>query len=316
MTIVERIDNIYDNLMSLKLSDIVSMLMPISIECKDYEGYCVLLILSIDLSISRKSPFLNDNFKRILSKEGLNDNQIQDILYNALEKYFQICSIDEKNEKILGTSLKKDEEQIETIEKIFETSKDNINTSVINTYNNIKSKYSCAHSYVHMKLTEYRIQKPFEKGATDMKNKTLVSKNVFIIHGHNEAKRRELESLLKDKFNLNPIILLEQSNKGETIIEKFEKNALDCTYAFALFTHEDIVNANMEQYKQVRPNVIFELGWFCGKLGRDRICILEQKCEDGQIASDLQGVMRIQFNDNVAEKYLEIENELKEADII
>lgn len=294
------------------------MLMPISIECKDYEGYCVLLMLSLDISYTKTNiPFLSDDFHTILSKEGLDNTQIQDVINNSLTKYSQICSVDSNQNKLLYTSIKTDEEQIERIENSLNSLKANNNTLTMELYNDKKAKLSHVSSYVFMKITEYRIHQPIKKGITDMKNETLFSKNIFIIHGHNEAKRRELESLLKDNFKLCPIILSDQSNEGgSAIIEKFEKCASDCTYAFALFTHDDIVNKETGQYRQVRPNVIFELGWFYAKLGRDRVCILEQKCEDGQIASDLQGILRIQFNDDVAEKYLEIEKELKAADII
>lgn len=317
MTVAERIDNIYDNLKNIKLSDIVSMLMPISIECKDYEGYCVLLMLSLDISYTKTNiPFLSDGFHTILSKEGLDNTQIQDVIDYSLTKYSQICSVDSNQNRLLCTSIKTDEEQIERIENSLNSLKANNNTLTMELYNDTKAKLSHVNSYVFMKCTEYRTHQSMKKGITDMKNENLNSKNVFIIHGRDEAKRRELESLLKDEFNLNPIVLLEQPNEGETVFGKFEKIASCCTYAFALFTHDDIVNANTEQYKQVRPNVLFEIGWFLGRLGYDRVCYLEKKCEEGKIPSDLQGILTIQFNDDVKEKYLDIKKELKAADII
>ena len=142
------------------------------------------------------------------------------------------------------------------------------------------------------------------------------SKDIFIIHGHNEAKRRELEKILKENFGLNPIVLMELPDQGLTIIEKFEKYASSCSYAFALFTPDDIVTNGDQQYFQARPNVIFELGWFYANLGRSRVCILDQASERSRIFSDLQGVLRMQFNENISEKYMEIERELKSLGII
>jgi hypothetical protein len=49
---------------------------------------------------------------------------------------------------------------------------------------------------------------------------------VFIIHGRDEAKWRELKDIIKDTFRLNPIILNEQPDIGKTVIEKFGVRAL------------------------------------------------------------------------------------------
>lgn len=111
-------------------------------------------------------------------------------------------------------------------------------------------------------------------------------------------------------------MLSEQPDQGLTIIEKFEKYASQCSYAFALFTPDDIISDGDTEYFQARPNVIFELGWFYANLGRSRVCILDQASEKSRIFSDLQGVMRVQFNNDVSEKYLDIERELKSVGII
>jgi hypothetical protein len=139
-------------------------------------------------------------------------------------------------------------------------------------------------------------------------------KDIFIIHGHDEANKLKLQSLLKDRFHLNPIILSEKPGAGRTLIEKFEKEAETSSFAFALITPDDIVKTESGEYAQARPNVVFELGWFCGRLGRKRTCILFKK--GTQIHSDLEGVSRIEYIDSVEEKILDIEKELKAARLI
>ena len=142
------------------------------------------------------------------------------------------------------------------------------------------------------------------------------SKKVFIIHGHNEAKRRELEKII-DGFGLVPIVLGAKPNQGMTIIEKFEYYASECGFAFALFTPDDIIQTeDGKQYFQARPNVIFELGWFYSHLGRAKTCVISQASEKNSIFSDLQGVMRIPFNQDVEECYLQIKRELESANMI
>ncbi len=143
----------------------------------------------------------------------------------------------------------------------------------------------------------------------------ITNKNVFIIHGHDEAKWRELEKLLRDDFGLNPYILSELPDMGKTIIEKFEHYANECSYAFAIFTPDDIIENNGVKYFQARPNVIFELGWFCSFLGRDRVCILFKDGENSSIFSDFQGVIQKRFIKSISEVYRDIKMELNSVGI-
>lgn len=181
----------------------------------------------------------------------------------------------------------------------------------------IETQYALLQSYISSKLVEYK-----QRLCGKVRRNTLVreicnTQDVFIIHGHNEAKLLELEKTLKDEFGLNPVILKDKPSSGMTIIEKFEKYAKSCCYAFALFTPDDIVRTeNGEEYFQARPNVIFELGWFYANLGRERVCILEQKSEKSEIFSDLQGIFRLQFFDDVQEKTVMIKRELENIGII
>ncbi len=154
-----------------------------------------------------------------------------------------------------------------------------------------------------------------DKEADTSKLASQAQRTVFIIHGHNEAKRRELEHILRG-FGLHTIVLSEQTDDGKTIIEKFEYYASQSQFAFALFTYDDIVVNNKEEYLQVRPNVIFELGWFYAKLGRENVMILEQRVSKSNVFSDLQGIVRTQYIENVEEAYKKIQDQLKKSNIL
>ena len=139
--------------------------------------------------------------------------------------------------------------------------------------------------------------------------------NVFIIHGRNEAKWRELKDMLKSEFRLNPIVLLEQPDAGcKTVIEKFEHYAQTCTYAIAVFTPDDEVQSGTERYLQARPNVIYELGWFCGKLGRGGAMLLLK--EGTGMFSDFGGIIQKRFMHNVSERVIEIRKDLEAAGVL
>lgn len=113
--------------------------------------------------------------------------------------------------------------------------------------------------------------------------------NVFIIHGH-DGELKESVARTLEKFSINPIILSEQENSGQTIIEKFE-NSSDVGCAIALFTADDKGKGkNQRQYQdRARQNVVFETGYFMGKIGRDRLIIIADR--GIEIPSDLQGVL-------------------------
>ena len=139
--------------------------------------------------------------------------------------------------------------------------------------------------------------------------------NVFIIHGRDEAKWRELKDIVKSEFRLNPIVLMEQPDAGcKTVIEKFEYFAETCTYAIAVFTPDDEVKSGPENYLQARPNVIYELGWFCGKLGRGGAMLLLK--EGTELFSDFGGIIQKRFRANVSERVIEIRKDLEAAGVL
>lgn len=139
--------------------------------------------------------------------------------------------------------------------------------------------------------------------------------NVFVIHGRDEAKWRELKDILKSEFRLNPIVLEEQPTAGcKTVIEKFEYYARICSYAIAVFTPDDEVISDGATYLQARPNVIYELGWFSGKLGRSGAMLLLK--EGTSLFSDFGGIIQKRFTQNISEKIIEIKKDIVAAGIL
>ncbi len=106
----------------------------------------------------------------------------------------------------------------------------------------------------------------------------------------------------------------EQPNTGKTIIEKFEHYS-NVSFAIVLLTPDDIGAAKDDQSnkkQRARQNVILELGYFLGKLGRDRVCALYKS--DVEIPSDYKGVLFIPMDDKGAWKML-LAKEIKQAKI-
>jgi predicted nucleotide-binding protein len=100
------------------------------------------------------------------------------------------------------------------------------------------------------------------------------------------------------KIDLEPIILHEQPNNGKTLFEKFETNSNDVGFAIVLLTPDD--TGGLKQPKpslkdRARQNVIFELGYFFGKLGRSRVCALHKGSVE--LPSDFYGIVYVQLDD-------------------
>lgn len=117
-----------------------------------------------------------------------------------------------------------------------------------------------------------------------------ISRKVFLVHGHDMAAKESVARFL-ERIGLDPIILHEQANEGRTIIEKFEAFT-DVPFAVVLMTADDVGSkADSEQIlvPRARQNVILELGYFTGKLGRSRVSALYIPRLD--VPSDLHGVL-------------------------
>ncbi|OAV64416.1 ABC-type sugar transport system, periplasmic component [Bacteroidales bacterium Barb6] len=132
---------------------------------------------------------------------------------------------------------------------------------------------------------------------SESKNKAEAIKTqtnrVFIVHGHDETVKAKV-ALCLTKLGLEPIILHEQKNGGKTIIEKIEENSSDVGFAVILLTADDEGKSKSKKdssdYKsRARQNVVFEMGYFVAKLGRERVCLL---LEDGvEKPGDLDGIV-------------------------
>ena len=137
---------------------------------------------------------------------------------------------------------------------------------------------------------------------------------VFIVFGHDERNATRLQTLLRDEWLLHPIVLAELPSRGRTVIEKFEQEARKAAFAVALLTSDDLVVKGDEEYRQARPNVLFELGWFYAHLSRERVAVITGP--GVTIPSDIKGVCELRFASKVEDVFLELQRELRAARLI
>jgi len=123
------------------------------------------------------------------------------------------------------------------------------------------------------------ISEPISKG---------LSRRVFVVHGHDEGARETLARFLM-QLGFEPIILHEQANQGRTVMEKVEAHG-QVDFAVVLLTPDDEGCAKGGTPEpRARQNVLLELGYFLGRLGRAKVCALKRGTVE--IPSDFAGVV-------------------------
>lgn len=126
------------------------------------------------------------------------------------------------------------------------------------------------------------------KGSTETVLKPPFSRKIFIVHGHDDGARETVARFL-ERIGLEAIILHEQANQGRTIIEKVVAHS-DVGFAVVLLTPDDEGCAKGGKPEpRARQNVLLELGYFIGRLGRDKVCALKRGTLE--IPSDFAGVV-------------------------
>ena len=112
--------------------------------------------------------------------------------------------------------------------------------------------------------------------------------DIFVVHGQDDSAKVEVARVI-ERAGLNAVILHEQPNEGRTIIEKFEDHGSAAGFAVVVITPDDIGGREMADLKpRARQNVIGEMFWFAGKLGRKRVCALKKG--EVELPSDFAGV--------------------------
>lgn len=145
-----------------------------------------------------------------------------------------------------------------------------------------------------------------------MKESKPLANSVFLVHGHDEATKEKVARFL-EKVGIEVIILHEMVSQGMTIIEKFEEYASRAGFAIVLFTPDDIgfpIGEEDRKQPRARQNVVLEMGYFIGRLKRERVCVLYKG--GVELPSDILGVVYHPIDDANGWK-LSLAGELKRA---
>ena len=142
---------------------------------------------------------------------------------------------------------------------------------------------------------------------------------VFIVHGRNHAIRDQIDLFLSKDLGLKTAVMQAGAHGGRTLPEKFEEIASTCDFAVFLLTADDHLEdlARKAPVKRARQNVILEVGYFWGALGRrQRVAFLVEADSLMELPSDIQGIGWIPITADLGETKLRLQAELRAAALI
>lgn len=152
-------------------------------------------------------------------------------------------------------------------------------------------------------------------------NPTTANKKVFVVHGHDNVAREQLELVLH-KLGLDPFVLANTGGGGLTIIEALEAEIgpkqNQARFGIVLMTPDDIgyvkaAGASAAQ-PRARQNVVLEMGMLISAVGRSNVAILKKG--HLEVPSDAQGILYIPFNDHVKETVPKLADRLRAAGFV
>ena len=205
-----------------------------------------------------------------------------------------------------------------TIEMIFDKDSDDV-VQFISLFSLVANTRQFADALQRAEaMLESMIEEIEETWTRDDDHRVLPSspvqdpKKVFLVHGHDSGVKNAVARFLQEN-GLTVVILDEIPGQGRTIIEKVEDHS-SVGYAVVLMTPDDIATGpdGGELDYRARQNVIFELGFFMGKLQRGRVCVIAK--ESIELPSNYWGVEYIPWDAGEGWKY-KLQRELKAANL-
>nr|WP_197535372.1 nucleotide-binding protein [Bradyrhizobium sp. ORS 278] len=138
------------------------------------------------------------------------------------------------------------------------------------------------------------------------------SNKIFLVHGRDEAARNEVALFLRN-LGLAPIVLHLQPNGGRHLLTKFREESDGANFAVVLMTPDDVGGiAGADVQPRARQNVVFELGFFIGKLGPAHVAALLKSGVEKP--SDFDGIAYISYGQGTSWK-TELAREMLHAKI-
>lgn len=156
----------------------------------------------------------------------------------------------------------------------------------------VKGAYLCTEKFLP----------PTQKSATPVpssKSASDVRRRIFVVCGTDDEMKQVVTNALL-KLRLVPVVLCEEPSQGRKIVERFADYA-DVGFAVVLLSPDDSVYAKDESptKRKLRPrqDVVFELGFLLGKLGKGNVLVFQRECANFESPADFEGIKVTAFDD-------------------
>lgn len=122
------------------------------------------------------------------------------------------------------------------------------------------------------------------------------SARVFVI---SSAEALPIARGIESAFSYDPFVTVVWANGVFRVtnytLESLERELEQCDFAVAIAHPDDLTQSRDEDWPAPRDNVIFELGYFMGRLGRERAILMEPRGQRIKLPSDLAGITTIKY---------------------
>jgi predicted nucleotide-binding protein len=156
----------------------------------------------------------------------------------------------------------------------------------------VKGAYLCTEKFLS----------PTEKTITPLQQAISgsdVKRRVFVVCGTDGEMKQAVTNALT-KLRLVPVVMCEEPSQGRKIVERFQDYA-DVGFAVVLLSPDDSVYVKDDPptKRKLRPRqeVVLELGFLLGKLGRSNVLVFQRECQNFEGPTDFEGMKVTAFDD-------------------
>lgn len=229
MTLLERIKDISDKMQILPLSQIVPLLMPISLEFQDYEAYGILYCSNATI-VKDSNYDIRKELIKIFSDIGLTSNMVSELVNNAIETSIEMRTM--KKDKVISSSIVETENIIKELNQLFDMPYNNSNEITLrnktNTYAHVIERKQLFERYL-------AVLRSFVTARFTVYYKKANQGNDA---SHNDADNR-IERLLH-RFRIVSNQLKYRYNKRATIEINDEYDVQDLLHALLKIDFDDV----------------------------------------------------------------------------
>jgi predicted nucleotide-binding protein len=128
-------------------------------------------------------------------------------------------------------------------------------------------------------------------------NSQVRSNKIFVVHGQDNTMKSDVTQTLQ-QLDLDPIILHEKPNSTQTLIQK-TSDYTHVSFAVILLSPDELAypteKTSDEAKSQAKQNIIFELGYLLGRLGKQNVVAIYRKKKDFETPNDINEILWIEY---------------------